>query len=398
MLQGLYWETYGRIIDAVNKHDISKGHDREVSAFLIYITFSIIDEDAAKYIPVHPDEFYHHRLRFYLGLKRSDLLNNWNCPSIAKLDDNPLFISFIAFGDLLINSYARSDYRTAPLQVRGFTETMEFSMTMLLQILPCINSYVERLFECRKRGRIGSGKSRKHALSNKSNHSRKKRKKNDSNDIGSLKFWVLLVIGLAAIVVLGYFIMQDIDIKLPETRSDGVAIVSSTSTPRPTATPRRTATPRPTSTPLPVSTYNGKLIITPDYSQVCPLEVIAGTDTDYYIYLDYQYSPHLTQESRSRKATATSPYEGDIAFIVKAGQRVSIDVPIGVYKFYYATGTTFFGSKYLFGDDTQCYKADNLLSFYYADQYYQGHTITLYKTVGGNFDTDSIPDKSFPTK
>lgn len=227
---------------------------------------------------------------------------------------------------------------------------------------------------------------------------KEQRKKSDAGDMGSVSFWVLLVLGLAAIVGLGHFIMQDSEIKLPETRSDGVAIVSSTSTPRPTATPRRTATPRPTSTPLPVSTYNGKLIIIPDYSQVCPLDIIAGTDTDYYIYLDYQYSPHLTQESRSRKATATSPYEGDIAFIVKAGQRVSIDVPIGVYKFYYATGTTFFGSKYLFGDDTQCYKADNLLSFYYADQYYQGHTITLYKTVGGNFDTDSIPDKSFPTK
>ena len=175
-------------------------------------------------------------------------------------------------------------------------------------------------------------------------NSKEQRKQSDSGDMGAVSFWVLLVLGLAAIVGLGYFIMQDSDVNLPST-------------------PHPTATPCPTSTPIPVSAYNGKLIIVPDYSQVCPLDIIAGTDTDYYIYLDYQYSPHLTQESRSRKATATSPYEGDIAFIVKAGQRVSIDVPIGVYKFYYATGTTFFGSKYLFGDDTQCYKADNLLSF-----------------------------------
>lgn len=75
---------------------------------------------------------------------------------------------------------------------------------------------------------------------------KEQRKKSDSGDMGSVSFWVLLVLGLVAIVVLGYFIMQGNDTKtnLPVIRSD-VAIVTPTSTPRPTATPRRTAAPAP---------------------------------------------------------------------------------------------------------------------------------------------------------
>lgn len=76
--------------------------------------------------------------------------------------------------------------------------------------------------------------------------SKEQRKQSDSDDMGAVSFWVLLVLGLSAIVGLCYFIMQGSDTKtnLPVIRSD-VAIVTPTSTPRPTATPRRTAAPAP---------------------------------------------------------------------------------------------------------------------------------------------------------
>lgn len=75
---------------------------------------------------------------------------------------------------------------------------------------------------------------------------KEQRKKSEAGDMGSVSFWVLLVLGLAAIVGLCYFIMQGSDTKtnLPVIRSD-VAIVTPTSTPRPTATPRRTSVPAP---------------------------------------------------------------------------------------------------------------------------------------------------------
>ena len=95
---------------------------------------------------------------------------------------------------------------------------------------------------------------------------------------------------------------------------------------------------------------------------------------------------------------ASAPLENDVAFIVKAGQSYELDVPIGVYKLYYATGKTFFNTAILFGDTTRYYESDELLTFNASGDYYNGHTITLYEVVNGNLDTDEISEKTFPTR
>lgn len=195
---------------------------------------------------------------------------------------------------------------------------------------------------------------------------------------------------------------------------NNVPFVPNTPTPRAAPTKNVTATPRlnlssitnvvipspkPTETLNPHPMYNGRIVVSTSYERVCPLTVHAGSGSGYYyVFLDYACPPISTTEYRKVMKHASPPYEADIAFLVKAGQSVSIDVPIGVYKFYYATGSTFYGPKYLFGDSTHCYKADDLLTFNATSNYYNGHTITLYATVGGNFDTDDIPDSQFPTK
>lgn len=157
-------------------------------------------------------------------------------------------------------------------------------------------------------------------------------------------------------------------------------------------------TPLPTATPKPMLVYNGKMFITPDYEGVSPFKVIADSNTDYYVYLKYQWAPSNSTEKRSIKIKATYPYENDIAFYLKAGQTVSIDVPIGIYKLFYATGTTFFDTKLLFGNATQYYGSDDLLNFYADSKYYQGHTITLKAVSYGNFDTDPISKSEFPIR
>ena len=159
-----------------------------------------------------------------------------------------------------------------------------------------------------------------------------------------------------------------------------------------------TNTPAPTASPKPMYVYNGKMLITPEYECVSPFEIIADSNTDYYIYLKYQRAPSNTTEKRSLKSKATYPYEGDIAFYLKAGKSVSINVPIGIYKLYYATGSTFFDTNLLFGNTTKCYDSDDLLSFYADSEYYRGHTITLKPVSYGNFDTDSIKKSEFPTR
>lgn len=131
---------------------------------------------------------------------------------------------------------------------------------------------------------------------------------------------------------------------------------------------------------------------------MCPFTIISSSSTDYYVYLKYQKAPASTTENRTTETGSRLPYESDVAFYVKAGQQVEIDVPIGVYKLYYATGSDFYGTKLLFGEDTHYYASDDLLTFYSDTQYYNGHTITLKATYNGNFDTDPIPETQFPIR
>ena len=143
--------------------------------------------------------------------------------------------------------------------------------------------------------------------------------------------------------------------------------------------------------------YNGEIIIVPDYECVCPLEVNVENGTDYYIRLKYLREPN-SDVGRRLKYLASSPYESDIAFYVKSGRSVQIEVPIGVYKFYYATGHTFYGAKELFGNETSRYEAEQELSFYASGNSYGGHSITLKKVPLGNFGTHSVSKNSFPTE
>ena len=176
---------------------------------------------------------------------------------------------------------------------------------------------------------------------------------------------------------------------------------------KPTAVPTRkpTATPRPTATPSPMPTVrvgNGKMFVKPDYEGTCPLTVEAGAGSNYYVYMKYVSSPSYSLDKRTLKDGARYPYESDVAFYVGAGRSVSLDIPVGVYKLYYATGRDFYGTRYLFGENTLTYDADELLSFYTSKEngtvYSNGHTLTLYTVLNGNFDTDPIPESMFPKR
>ena len=162
---------------------------------------------------------------------------------------------------------------------------------------------------------------------------------------------------------------------------------------------KATSTITPTTTELPaLSPVNGELFITPDFEDLCPFTIIAGSSTNYYIYLEYQYAPATSSTTRKIKSSATIPFESDVAFYLKGGQQVKINIPVGVYKLYYATGNKFYGTELLFGDNTRFYASDELLSFYTDSQYYNGHTITLKTIANGNFDTDPIPENQFPKR
>ncbi len=125
---------------------------------------------------------------------------------------------------------------------------------------------------------------------------------------------------------------------------------------------------------VPVSVKNGEIIKAPSNPRLVEFEVSVPFGNDYYIYMEGKSS-------------------GDtMSFYVKSGETVVVDVPIGKYTVFYAVGDTWYGSRYLFGDDTEYFKCDD--TFEFTSEY--GWSLTLYSVYNGNLDTDSIDADDFP--
>ena len=208
--------------------------------------------------------------------------------------------------------------------------------------------------------------------------------------------WIILAIFAAIIMLYFTAIQQTSKPKTYSASNNGATTTSTSLAPRPSANPKPTSTPAPKL--IPYLAKNGQYLIKPDYRRKCPLIVTVGNDADYYIYLKYIRAPDSTKESRKLRDSAKKPYQPNVALYVKAGQTAEINVPIGVYKLYYATGSVFYGTKDLFGDSTNCYSSNEYLEFYADSKYYQGVTLTLYKVANGNLETTSISESSFPTE
>ncbi len=142
-----------------------------------------------------------------------------------------------------------------------------------------------------------------------------------------------------------------------------------------------------------VPVTNGTILIKPSYKEQCRFTVTVDSSTNFYVYLKYQGIPANTRLRRETSGLSTP--ESDVAFYVRAGQEVSIRVPIGEYRLYYACGKDFYGTKLLFGDDTRCYQMDEMVCFYSDDEYYYGNSLTLHAPASN---AESIGRADFPTR
>lgn len=79
-----------------------------------------------------------------------------------------------------------------------------------------------------------------------------------------------------------------------------------------------------------------------------------------------------------------------LAVFVRSGKSVTIKVPVGLYEMRYATGSTWYGLKHLFGPATAYNKADATLHFRFEGNQVAGYTVELYKQVSGNLETREI--------
>lgn len=124
---------------------------------------------------------------------------------------------------------------------------------------------------------------------------------------------------------------------------------------------------------------NGFIFAKAQEECLAPLTIIAPHTYDCYYVLE-----PLTNEDHA------------IKFYGRAGETVEIDVPLGKYELYYATGLTWYGRTHLFGEQTIYQKCDVTLDFAENSEGYSGWTIQLNLVENGNLDSDPIPESSFP--
>lgn len=142
--------------------------------------------------------------------------------------------------------------------------------------------------------------------------------------------------------------------------------------------------------------YNGQILVAPSYERLCPFEVSVQGDDAYYVYLKYMSSSAQSLDSRGAPNTPAYSSVSDIAFYIAPNSTAEIDVPVGVYKLYYACGTTWYGLDQLFGKETLYSTSDELMEFYTDYSTAHGHSLELWSQVGGNFETENIVASQFP--
>lgn len=131
-----------------------------------------------------------------------------------------------------------------------------------------------------------------------------------------------------------------------------------------------------------VSFSNGEIVKYPVGERLAPLTVETTDSSNYCIVLE--------------PLDAVARANGQMAFMILAGEEVDISVPLGEYEIFYTTGTTWYGSEDYFGKESGFYKCDGTFDFDADDQSVNGWTLTLYAVPNGNLETDKIPQKDFP--
>lgn len=111
-----------------------------------------------------------------------------------------------------------------------------------------------------------------------------------------------------------------------------------------------------------------------------PFKITTPVGEDYYYII-------LTELNKDLKI---------ITFIAHPGKTVTVQVPLGEFRMFYATGTQWFGEDELFGDKTEYYEADGFMQFYVEGDYIKYQTVELIKQEKGNLETYPIDEFSFP--
>ena len=197
----------------------------------------------------------------------------------------------------------------------------------------------------------------------------------NSNQRDSNDFFLYIIVIIAAIFISIFMLIVGMESQPSSTDLTENSTLSTRSTINTTATQPSSA---PSLIALPTPA-NGQILRNPREQRVAPLTINTYGSQNYYFVLE----PISGNSNR-------------MAFFVRAGMSIDIDVPVGTYTLYYATGNTWYGTKALFGPDTIYQKCDDLFAFTEDANGYTGWTVSLQPVSNGNLDTDIIDESNFP--
>lgn len=123
-----------------------------------------------------------------------------------------------------------------------------------------------------------------------------------------------------------------------------------------------------------------------------PLTINTVGTGGYYFVLDPLWISYGGDSPRKQQYAELSAKYSYIKIYVKAGSTVQMQIPLGEYEIYYATGDKWYGEDALFGEDTVYSKCDD--TFVFSQAY--GWTLELTPIINGNLDVDKIDKKDFP--
>jgi hypothetical protein len=132
----------------------------------------------------------------------------------------------------------------------------------------------------------------------------------------------------------------------------------------------------------------------PSYEGTCTFNItLPDGDDDYYIYLKY-IKP--SSKSVTERNKVSNNDVDDIAIYVKANERFSCQVPVGIYQLYYTFGDTWYGTEKRFGTGAPVFKAVDLLEFYNDGKNWWGLTLQLERVRNGNLETTQVFGSEVP--
>lgn len=121
-------------------------------------------------------------------------------------------------------------------------------------------------------------------------------------------------------------------------------------------------------------------VYTTDKEPVAPFEINLPVGNEYYYIVLIDWDTKKPQ----------------VSVFLRSGTTFEFNVPLGSYYLYYASGDTWYGYDEKFGEYGSYAKADTIFDFYIEDDYYSGHTVTLYPVTNGNLDTEHVSLAEFP--